>query len=86
MYALTLETRGHKVSQPGLRGHSHDPAQDLMKQFVLAQKLKNGLLWLESHDTKVAAMRASIQRDPHVDLVILDQFDGNRVVWADMEV
>lgn len=75
-----LETKGHKASQPGLRGHSHDAEQDLMKQFVVAKVLPTGgKLWLKSFDTFDAAMSyviVTVATSP-ANYTIIDQFKEN---------
>lgn len=38
----------HTQEQPGLRGHSHDPENDLMKQFVVFEKKTHGWLGVKS--------------------------------------
>lgn len=45
------EIKGHTTEQPGLRGHSHDPENDLLKRFVVAKKVKHGWLWLQTFNT-----------------------------------
>lgn len=77
-------TLGHKASQPGLRGHSHDAEQDLMKQFVVARKLPTGgKLWLASFDKRLDAMLDIDTRSLDDRFVIIDQFNDNEIVWEE---
>lgn len=76
-------TLGHKTSQPGLRGHSHDPDQDLMKQFVVARKLPTGgNLWLASFDNKADAWDDIETRPTNEMFRIINQF-SNEIIWDD---
>lgn len=73
-----LETKGHKASQPGLRGHSHDADQDLMKQFVVAKVLPTGgKLWLKSFDTREEAAKFVAHTPVGTQHKIIDQFKEN---------
>lgn len=81
-----METLGHKTDQPGLRGHSHDPENDLMKKYVVALGMttKGWWLWVASFDNLVDA-GVYIGRNQPVDsdkeYKILDQFTDNETVW-----
>lgn len=35
-----LKASGHLANQPGLRGHSHDPASDLLKPYLLEKQIR----------------------------------------------
>lgn len=78
----TNETKGHLVEQPGLRGHSHDPESDLMKQFVISESLETGgNLWVASFHTVEGAFAYLAKKDYEKSFKILDQFDNNAVVF-----
>lgn len=80
------KTIGHKASQPGLRGHSHDPEQDLMKQYVVVRKLPTGgNLWVASFDTVLTAKRDVLPRSANERYIIIDQFNDNEIVWEDIK-
>lgn len=53
-----METQGHLTTNPGLRAHSVDPDNNLMKRFVVAYHPKGGFGWVESisFDSYVEAM------------------------------
>jgi len=77
-----METLGHKADQPGLRGHSHDASQDLMKQYVLARNLPaGGKLWVASFNSRAEANKNVAARPTHEGYVLLDQFNDNAVIW-----
>lgn len=82
-----LETKGHKESQPGLRGHSHDPEQDLMKRYVVREALQrsNGYIWVASFSDLAKGIMWTLDEDPEGrrDFDIIDQFNGNVVVFED---
>lgn len=80
------ETKGHKASQPGLRGHSHDPEQDLMKQFVVWKKVKYGWLGVKSYVDQGSAQHFIAQQNLLDTFRITDQFNGDTVVWDEAEV
>lgn len=80
------ETKGHKASQPGLRGHSHDPEQDLMKQFVVWRKVPNGWLGLYSFPTKEKAQLYISGQSLMNTFRVTDQFNGDAVVWDEPEI
>lgn len=75
-------TLGHKASQPGLRGHSHDPDQDLMKQFVVARKLPTGgNLWVRSFNTFEDALDDILLGHPLAEKYkIIDQFNNETML------
>lgn len=76
------ETRGHLAEQPGLRGHSHDPNEDLMKQFVVCVK-GYGWLWIKSFHTESEAIDfALLNVDLDQETKIIDQFNNNQKVWG----
>lgn len=77
-----LETKGHKASQPGLRGHSHDPEQDLMKRYVVARNMPTGgRLWLASFDTQKAANSWVTKQPTENGYALIDQFNDNEILW-----
>lgn len=80
-----METLGHKADQPGLRGHSHDPENDLMKRYVVATspKLGYGWLWVASFDTFDEASDYVIFKVGFATLAkIMDQFNNNDTLWS----
>lgn len=85
---MSLETQPHKQDQPGLRGHSHDPEQDLLKQFVIAEKRKGGgYLWLSSYKNELDAGIALLSLPQNIEYVIIDQFnkeEPNKIVFEDL--
>lgn len=80
-----METSGHKVDQPGLRGHSHDPENDLMKKFVVRVGLTNmdGWMWVASFDNQDAAEAYANLKywETDSEVQIWDQFN-NEIIWS----
>lgn len=81
-----MKTLGHKADQPGLRGHSHDPENDLMKRFVVSKKVKHGWLALKSYDDQPDANHYIAEQSLMDTFRVVDQFDDNTVVWDEPEI
>lgn len=70
----------HGIAPSGLWSHSHDPANDLMKQYVVERKTPAGWLAIASYDTAARAV-LSLPRSvvPGGDWRIWDNFADE--VW-----
>lgn len=81
---MTIPVEPHTNEQPGLRGHSHDPENDLLKQFVIVEKLPTGgNLWVKSFDTQLEADWFGVAQPITKKFKLIDQFDNNRVIWEE---
>lgn len=76
-------TSGHLSNNPGLRGHSSDPSQDLLKQFVVAKQVKHGWLWVASFDT-LKEVDSKGYQFPGSGWRIIDQFN-DQIIWEDKD-
>lgn len=56
-----METQGHLTTNPGLRAHSVDPDNNLMKRYVIAYHPPGGIgwIWERSFDTIREAYEAA---------------------------
>lgn len=82
-----LNVQPHTDSQPGLRGHSHDPENDLLKRFVVMQGLntKNWWMWVASFNTQREALHWLLEDDENSEKEyrIIDQFNDNKIIWSE---
>lgn len=81
----TITTQPHGASQPGLRGHSHDPEFDLMKRFIVWSEpnLRKGWLGLRSFHTTFLAEQFARERNffSRVPTRISDERNNGAIIW-----
>lgn len=82
---MTIPVEPHTQEQPGLRGHSHDPENDLLKQFVVYEKVSHGWLALKSFNRSESGVDWVFnQKDQESrNFKIVDQFDNDRLLWEE---
>ena len=80
-----MDTKGHLINQPGLRAHSVDPDNNLMKRYVVAYHPPGGIgwIWERSFHTLRFAEEYWWNGKPNVTYRIIDTKDNDRVVNQD---